>query len=131
MTTTELRSEFQEARRRLREAAPAPKAKGKAGPKHKAGDESDKVLPACFSAIPQAQVKHYLPPGAFLWKSNGAGTWNARMPPMGAHSRSWNKLGEWVALKLAIVAAWHDYCVLEGIPLEQCPMKGVSVLGPH
>ena len=84
-------------------------------------------LPAVMSMMDQKEAKTWMPPHkeARLWKSRTSGCWNSVVPPYGACSRSVSKYGENEALKIVLSSAWHDYCLVEGIPPKSCPMGGL------
>lgn len=82
------------------------------------------VLPEKLADLQQKDFKQFLPPGAFLWKSNYSNSWSARLPPFSAISRSWLKYGSESACKQVVSEVWARWCIVEGISQEDCPMKG-------
>ena len=103
-------------------ASANPKAKAnasKGGSSASTGVQSR--LPAVMSMMDQKEAKAWMLPKSNLWKSRTSGCWNSVVPPYGACSRSVSNYGENEALKLVISSAWHDDCVLDGIPHKSCP----------
>lgn len=82
--------------------------------------------PACLpdlSRIDHSEAKVLAPPGAYVWRHHTAGTWNSKLPPHPACSRSWRKYTEEGALRLVLEDAWQRFCDGEGIPLSHCPLQ--------
>ena len=75
--------------------------------------------------IPHSDGKKLMPPGGQLWQSRTPGAWHSRIPPLKENCRGWNAHGQEEALFGVVKAAWKQYCWLEGIPDEACPMPGV------
>lgn len=112
------------AKRAEVKAAANPSRKRKASAK--ADPARPRRLPAQLSELAQSEYKRYLPEGAFLWKSNFNGSWNARLPPFGQVSRSWSKHGEFEALRLVLAGVWYQWCDVNGIEHSACPMEGLG-----
>ena len=107
-------------------ASANPKAKANAsrgGSSASTGVQSK--LPAVVSMMDQKETRKWMPPKSNLWTSRTSGCWNSVVPPYGACSRSVSKYGENKVLNLVISSAWHDYCLLDGIPPKSCPMGGL------
>ena len=77
------------------------------------------------SLIPQADAKLFMPPGGFIWQSKGSRSWRGRIPPLKAAHRSWRKHGHEGAVFLVVQECWKQWCTLQGIPPDECPVKGV------
>jgi hypothetical protein len=117
-----LEADFVEAHRALREAAPKKKQK-KTNVKTEVGGRIPPV-----HELSQATVKKYIPLGSFIWQdrsSTSGGGWQCHFPPFKRVGRSFNKYGQAEALRLCLVELWEQYCLAQGIPREDCPMKGI------
>ena len=119
-------NEFAERRRAVRMAAAkaAPKTKAKGKPPQAKGKPTE--LPKKVSEIPQAEAKLFMPDDGRLWKNNTDGAWVSRVPPLSPFSRSWAKYGEELSLRKVITNAWKQHCVVNGVALAECPMKGLD-----
>lgn len=80
------------------------------------------------STIEQKDIRMYLPPGGHVWKSRGASSWCARLPPYSQVSRSWQKHGDHLALRLCIRHCWDQYLDDEGLTAEDCPITNLYLL---
>ena len=101
----------------------AKRAKGDKGSK-----QQPKTLPANLDGYEQKDVKLLMPENSFIWKNRSGGAWVSKVTGFGECARSVAKYGESKALALVIASAWHDWCLDQGIPLEQCPMQGLPQL---
>lgn len=84
--------------------------------------------PSSLPATPlreQADLVKYIPPGANIWKSRAPGSWNARLPPFGYHSRSIKRYGEDGAIREILRAVWDCYLVAAGAEPSECPVQGL------
>ena len=83
-------------------------------------------LPECVIGMEQSKAKTYLPPGdCHIWKSRGANIRNTRNAQMPTCRRSVVPHVEESALKQVITSAWRHWCLLEGVPEDECPCKGL------
>ena len=74
----------------------------------------------------QKVVKELLPPPpCWIWKQQTLNSWATRYGNLPQISRSITKYGETAALQIVISNAWKDYCLLNGIPEEECGMTGL------
>jgi hypothetical protein len=74
--------------------------------------------------LSQAELAMFVPPGAYVWKSN-AGKWVTSLPPFRACSRSWQKYGEEKAASLVLQDVWVQYLNHLGLSKEDCPVQGL------
>ena len=95
--------------------------------KPKKADDAVRKLPTCMSGWSHAEAKALMPVGGHVWRTHGDMSWNARMPPFGARSASWRKWGESDALRRVISHAWRQWAELNGLTIEQCPIKDLIV----
>ena len=106
-------------------AKAAPKAKGKA----KAAPVAPKRrLPLNLRTMEEtAAVKPFMPPYGDLWKSRSDRSWHSCVPPFSSCNRSVSLHGDRAAL-IVVSDAWYNWCRLEGVPFDQCPMQGLVPL---
>ena len=62
-----------------------------------------------------------------MWLNNCGGPWQAHFAPFARVSRSFSKYTEAGALFRCFQYLWKCYCLVAGLTLGQCPMKGVFV----
>jgi hypothetical protein len=84
----------------------------------------ERALPKS-GCILQKDATVFLPPGGRVWQNRTSGAWHARVPPLKEVSRSWARHGEAESLFLVIREAWKQYCTLQGLDAQDCPMDGV------
>lgn len=120
--------EWRGKREQVRQAAAkaAAKAGGRRGRPQQRGSSSSSTpssLPRSgLEMLSQADLKRYMPPNSYLWKSRRDSAWHARVGVLPSVSRSIQRHGQSLALRLVISEAWRTHCLLKGINLAECPM---------
>ena len=74
----------------------------------------------------QKDAKKWLPPGAYMWRNNGGGVWEARLPPFKQHTRSWKKHTPEVAMRIVVAKRWEQYCAINGMKIDSVAMDGIG-----
>lgn len=82
-----------------------------------------------IGTIPHSQAKQWAPPKSSVWRGVQSGSWQGHMEPFGRISRSWNRYGEEEALRLVLVHLWQNFCDLQGVRYEDCPLQGLLEQG--
>ena len=128
---TSFREEYKVKRREVRAKA-LPKAAAAAGGKGKGrgrgakGKGKGRSLPESMEMMEQRVVKTYMPPGrAWVWKQRSSNSWATRYGELPQISRSVQKYGETMALKIVLSNCWRDYGLMEGIPEDELDMGGL------
>jgi len=119
MFVTEWRAMKKVMKQKEKDAAADPKPPP--NKKHKPAIQS---LPKSYEMQDQAELKVLMPPESRLWKKRKDSSWNSRVQDLPSHSARISKHGN-RAPYVAISEAWKDHCLLEGIDLCECPMKGL------
>ena len=117
--------EYSERRRAARNRKPRPAAGSGSGSATDATPVTERRQLPRNGMMTQGEGSRFMPPGGYLWQSRKKQAWLSHVRPMKPVAHSWNKHGPDRAQFLAIVTAWRQYCTLEGIPPEDCPMGGV------
>ena len=107
--------------------ATAVKAKGR--PKRaKAAEAASCVpyrFPEEFTNLEQAEVKRYLPAGAYIWKDRTHGVWHTRLPPF-KENRSKKADSDHAALSRVLSIVWRQWCDANGVEYTACPMHDID-----
>ena len=94
----------------------------------KSKQQPPQKLPPNLDSIEQKEAKLFMPEGSCLWKNRSAGAWISKVNGFAECSRTVSKYGNAKALGIVIANAWHDWCVDNGVPFAECPMKGLPEL---
>lgn len=78
-----------------------------------------------LSEVSQTEAAGFCPPGASIWRDRVDGAWCSHFPPFPRLSRSWRKHGECEALRMCLSDVWQKHCMVSGIALSDCPLKGL------
>ncbi|CAK0790493.1 unnamed protein product, partial [Prorocentrum cordatum] len=75
--------------------------------------------------LDQGVAKLFLPPGAFIWRSNTQGAWCTNT--LGKYnSASWGTYGSsFEAFKVALKKCWTVWLQHHALPLDHCPVEGL------
>lgn len=82
-------------------------------------------MPSEFTSLKQADVKKYLPDGAYIWKNRHAGVWCTRLPPF-KENRSRRGDPDSSAIRKVVGIVWRQWCDVEAVAYEECPMQGID-----
>ena len=122
--------EFRKAAQRAhdRENPDAAAPKRKRGRNAAASSSADRHLPDSIEGWTHAQAKEFMPPGpgSKLWRGYKAGTWNARIEPFPQVSPSIRTHGDGGALRIAICHAWRQWCDMNGVRHDDCPVANID-----
>lgn len=100
------------------------KAAAVPGAKRRKTATAERTAPLC-SDVSQSDAASLCPPGASIWGERVDGAWCSHFPPFPRVSRAWRKHGEAESLRLILVDLWSKHCMISGILLPDCPLKGV------
>ena len=101
------------------------RGRGKGGASGSDAPAAAPAPPLNLATIEQSDAKRHMPPGGSLWKSRTDSTWNSRLQPLSKHTATWARYGEEASLRIVVSECWADWCLLNGIDIEQCPMTGL------
>lgn len=73
----------------------------------------------------QTEAKELAPPGSYVWRAHGSGSWCGRMPPNRERTRSWSKWGERRACIIILQGLWQEWADLHGQGIDSCPIVGL------
>ncbi len=86
------------------------------------GDPTRDVPPGELS---QAQLRHLVPPGGHIWRSNVAGAWHGHYAPFPRRSFAWNMYGHRESALMVLRYLWTNHLTSNGTSQEACPVRGL------
>lgn len=82
--------------------------------------------------LQQRQVKHLLPPGCSIWRSNLQGSWQGHCPPFRRCSASWHLYGHRFAAVLVLRKLWAQHLEISGgVVPQDCLVEGLFSVSPE
>ena len=93
--------------------------------KEHARKTSARKMPVDCSGLPQSTAKKFLPPGAYIWKSNGDAGWSGHFAPFARAHYSGTLYGSHKAFLFQLADLWAKYLQFHGLSADGCPYPEV------